>query len=60
MGTARTFLIFAGLLMAVGLIGLALRTARAAFKLLWMPVVLIVLAILALRGPLRTYECAAN
>jgi spermidine synthase len=52
-GTARTFLIFAGILMTVGLIGLALQDRRAALKLLWMPVLLLVLAILALHGPLR-------
>jgi spermidine synthase len=52
-GTARTFLIFAGILMAVGLIGLAIQNRRAALRLLWMPVLLIILAALALRGPLR-------
>ncbi|NLX09735.1 MAG: fused MFS/spermidine synthase [Chloroflexi bacterium] len=52
-GTARTFLIFAGLLLAVGLGGLALHDRRAALKLAWMPLVLLVLAILLLRGPLR-------
>jgi spermidine synthase len=52
-GTARTFLIFAGILMAVGLVGLWLQDRRAALQLLWMPVVLALLAILALRGPLR-------
>ncbi len=52
-GTARTFLIFAGILMGVGLVGLAYQDRRAALKLLWMPVLLLVLAILALRGPLR-------
>jgi spermidine synthase len=52
-GTARTFLIFAGILMTIGLIGLAIQDRRAALKLLWMPLVLIFLAILALRGPLR-------
>lgn len=52
-GTARTFLIFAGILMAVGLIGLAIQDRRAALKLLWMPVVLAILALLALRGPLH-------
>ncbi len=52
-GTARTFLAFAGLLMAVGLIGLAMQDRRAALKLLWMPALLLVLAVLALRGPLR-------
>jgi spermidine synthase len=52
-GTARTFLIFAGVLMAIGLIGLAIQNRRAVLKLLWMPVLLLILAILALRGPLR-------
>jgi spermidine synthase len=52
-GTARTFLIFAGVLMAVGLVGLAMEDRRAARRLLWMPVLLLILAILALRGPLR-------
>lgn len=52
-GTARTFLIFAGLLMAVGLSGLAVYDRRAALRMLWMPLLLIVLAVLALRGPLR-------
>jgi spermidine synthase len=52
-GTARTFLIFAGILMVIGLIGLAIQDRRAALKLLWMPVVLAILAVLVLRGPLR-------
>lgn len=52
-GTARTFLIFAGALMAIGLTGLALYNRRAALTLLWMPILLAVLAIIALRGPLR-------
>ena len=52
-GTTRTFLIFAGILMAVGLIGLALQDRHAALKLLWMPVLLLILAVIALRGPLR-------
>jgi spermidine synthase len=52
-GTARTFLIFAGILMGVGLIGLAIQDLRAALKLLWMPVLLVILTVLALRGPLR-------
>jgi spermidine synthase len=52
-GTTRTFLIFSGALLAVGLTGLALQDRRAALKLLWMPVTLLILAVLALRGPLR-------
>ena len=52
-GTARTFLIFAGVLMAVGFGGLAMADRRAALRLLWMPVALAILAWLALRGPLK-------
>ncbi len=52
-GTARTFLLFAGVLLAVGLIGLASHNRRAALKLLWMPLLLTLLATWALRGPLR-------
>lgn len=52
-GTARTFLIFAGILLAVGLAGVAIQDRRAALKMAWMPVVLLILAFLALRGPLR-------
>lgn len=52
-GTNYTFLLFAGLLMAVALIGLARIQPREALKLAWMPVVIAVLAFLVLRGPLR-------
>jgi spermidine synthase len=52
-GTTRTFLVFAGLLMAIGLAGLARQNRRAALRLLWMPALLLILATLALRGPLR-------
>jgi len=52
-GTARTFLVFAALLMIVSLTGLALYNRRAALKLLWMPPVLLALALVTLRGPLR-------
>ena len=52
-GTTRTFLAFAGVLMAVGLTGLAVEDRRAAIKLLWMPVLLVIVAWWALRGPLR-------
>lgn len=52
-GTARTFLFFAGVLLAVGLGGLALQDRRAALKLAWMPVVLAIGAVLVLRQPLR-------
>jgi predicted membrane-bound spermidine synthase len=52
-GTLRTFLSLSGLLMLVALGGLATHHRRAALRLLWMPVVLIGLAMLALRGPLK-------
>lgn len=53
LGTARTFLVFAGVLLAVGLIGLSLQDRRAALGLAWMPVVLAVGAFVALRQPLH-------
>ena len=52
-GTARTFLIFSGLLLALGLVGLWLQDHRAALRLLWMPAALAALAVAALSGPLR-------
>ncbi|MBN1284962.1 MAG: fused MFS/spermidine synthase [Anaerolineae bacterium] len=52
-GTARTFLFFASVLMFVGLGGLALHDRRAALQLLWMPVVLALLALLVLGHPLK-------
>ncbi|MCZ7546397.1 MAG: fused MFS/spermidine synthase [Anaerolineae bacterium] len=52
-GTMRTFLIFAALLMAVGFGGLVVAQRRAALQLAWMPVALAVLAWLALEGPFK-------
>ncbi len=52
-GVIRTFLIFSGLLMAVGFGGLLMARRRAALPLLWMPVVLLALALLALEGPFK-------
>jgi hypothetical protein len=52
-GTNSTFLLFAGLLMAVALYGLAQIDWRLAARLLWMPVVIAALAVLTLHGPLR-------
>ena len=52
-GTARTFLIFAGLLLTIGLVGLARHDWRRALMLLWMPLALAVLAAIALRGTLK-------
>lgn len=52
-GVALTFMTFAGLLMIIGLWGLGQQNRRALLIHLWMPVVLIIVAILTLTGPLR-------
>jgi spermidine synthase len=52
-GTSRTFIYFAEGLILVALIGLGLHNRRAMWQLVWMPIVLLVLALLLLNGPLR-------
>lgn len=52
-GTARTFLIFAVVLLLVGLGGLWMADRRAALRLLWMPLALLVLAAYILSRPQR-------
>ena len=52
-GTNLTFLSFAGVLWLVAMIGLFQVNRSEALKLVWMPLVIIVLAFFALRGPLR-------
>ncbi len=52
-GTMRTFLVFAGLLLAVALVGLVRAAPRRALALAWMPVALAVLAALTLAGSLK-------
>jgi predicted membrane-bound spermidine synthase len=52
-GTSRTFIYFAEFLMLIGLAGLATHSRRAALQLAWMPVLLLMLALLALYGPLH-------
>ena len=53
-GTFQTFLIFAGLLYIVGLIGLWRVQGARALRFLWMPVAIAVLTVLVLNGsPLR-------
>jgi predicted membrane-bound spermidine synthase len=52
-GTARTFLIFAGLLLVIALWGLAQHDRRKALTFLWMPLALAILASLVLRGTLK-------
>ncbi len=51
-GTTRTFLVFAGLLMGVALLGLA-RSGGRWLAYLWMPLVLAALAWLTLAGPIK-------
>ncbi len=53
LGTARTFLAFTGLLMLIGFVGLAMYKPRAALRLLWMPIVLLGLALIVLGSPLK-------
>ena len=52
-GTSLTFLLFAGLLMLVAFVGLARLGWRRVLPYVWMPLVLAVLAVVALRGSLR-------
>lgn len=52
-GLAATFLLFALTLNLLGLYGLGRHNRRAMLQLIWTPVVLIILAVLILRGPIR-------
>ena len=52
-GTTRTFLLFAGILLVVGFIGLFMSVGRVDWRLLWMPVALIVLSAFILQIPQR-------
>ena len=53
LGTIRTFLLFAGILYAVAFIGLLRQKGISAALWLWMPVVVVILALIVLNGPLR-------
>ncbi|MCB9451742.1 MAG: fused MFS/spermidine synthase [Anaerolineaceae bacterium] len=53
-GTFRTFLLFAGLLYAVGLFGLGRVQGLKALFWLWIPLVIALLTVWALNGPLRS------
>lgn len=57
-GTRDTFLIFSLLLLAVGLVGLARVAPRRALLYLWMPVVLLALALIARGQPIKPLEGA--
>jgi len=52
-GTYNTFLIFSGLLLLMAFIGLAVNDKKSIVRIIWMPVVLIVLVLLFLRGPIK-------
>jgi spermidine synthase len=52
-GTLRTVLAFSGLLMLAAFIGLGAVDRRRLLVLLWMPLVLAALAVLALAGPVK-------
>ena len=53
-GTARTFIVLAFSLLAVGLLGMSTVDRRQAWQHLWMPLVLAGLAWWALRGPIKS------
>jgi spermidine synthase len=52
-GTARTFLVFSLGLLAVALIGLGMESRPSAIKLVWMPIILLILAAIVLPGPVK-------
>ncbi|MBN1264094.1 MAG: fused MFS/spermidine synthase [Anaerolineales bacterium] len=52
-GTSNTFLIFSGLLLLMAIIGLVVNDRKALLYIIWMPVVLIVLALIFLKGPIK-------
>ena len=55
-GTARTFIVFGLVLLAVALVGMALTDRRAAMWYALMPIVLVALAWLVLQGPLKATQ----
>jgi spermidine synthase len=55
-GTSLTFLVFSLTLLLLALVGLALEELGKAFRFVWMPILLILLSWLVLRGPLKSTE----
>lgn len=53
LGTAKTFLTFSGVLLAIGFLGLFLTEGKKVLRLFWMPPGLILLATFVLSGPTR-------
>src|SRR5262249_22435655 len=52
-GTIRTFLLFSGVLYAVGLVGLWRKQGKSALIWLWMPIAIGALTVVVVNGPLR-------
>jgi len=59
-GTRLTFILLAGLLVIVALIGMAMADRARALRFAWMPLVLILLAVLAPQGGLRPPPTGAS
>jgi spermidine synthase len=60
LGTFRTFLLFAGVLYVVSLIGMYRQQGARALRFLWMPAVIALLSLVVLNGPLRAPEAGAQ
>jgi spermidine synthase len=56
LGTILTFLFFAAVLYSIGIIGLWRHIGISALRWLWMPFIILLLAMWALNGPLRAPE----
>jgi predicted membrane-bound spermidine synthase len=59
-GTIRTFLLFSGIQYGVGFIGLWRAGKHFAVRTLWMPIVIVVIAVFVLQGPLRAPLSGSN
>lgn len=60
LGTFRTFLLFAGILYLVSLIGMYRQQGARALRFLWMPAAIALLSLVALNGPLRAPRAGAE
>jgi predicted membrane-bound spermidine synthase len=58
-GTSRTFWVYSFLLLAVGLVGIARSSGlRSLLRFAWMPVVLLLLAILSISSPIKSFAAS--